>query len=469
MFQNENLSIYVLYLNIISCIKRDKLFTPNILDIATKHVATVTQEDTIQQAIALMYKEKHRDVIILPYKNKQYSIFTINDLVKLKNQNVDFNTKLKNIKFNTITSLLETTSVTDALAYINPDINCLCVVDIDNALKGFVSYFDLLSSIDPNLMLEKRVIGEVMLSTHLKYANMNISTIDILSQMEKLSDCIVLTDDKKNAKGIITTKDVVEIFGENKDLSKPISEYMSYPIQTINSATPISTALAFVQSKHFKRLIVEDFDGEILGQITQEELLARIYSKWADVMRNNDTQLNKINRVLKDRATKYEELSSIDNLTGIFNRLMFEQKLKDEIERVRRYEIENFSLAIFDIDNFKKVNDTHGHIEGDNVLKQLVQEVQSHLRSTDIFSRWGGEEFVIILPLTNIEKAKVAIENIRKIISSCNFNKIGTVTCSFGLTEFNQNDTFHSVIIRADEAMYVAKTSGKNRVEVITP
>lgn len=442
------------------------MFTPNILDIATKNVATVTQEDTIHKAVALMYQEKHRDVIILPKKNKQYSIFTVNDLVKLKNQDVNFNTKLKNIKFNTITSVLETTSVTDALAYLNPEINCLCVVDMDNVLKGFVSYFDLLSSIDPNLMLEKRVIGEVMLSTHLKYANMNISTIDILSQMDKLSDCIVLTDDENNAKGIITTKDVVEMFGENKDLSKPISNYMSNPIQTINSTTPISTALEFVQSKHFKRLIVEDFGGEILGQITQEELLARIYSKWADVMRNNDTQLNKINRVLKDKATKYEELSAIDNLTGIFNRLMFEQKLKNEIERIDRYKVDNFSLAIFDIDNFKKVNDTYGHIEGDNVLKRLVQEVKSHLRSTDIFSRWGGEEFVIILPLTNAKKAKIAIENIRKIISSTTFNKVGTVTCSFGLTEFNKSDTFHSVIIRADEAMYIAKTSGKNRVEV---
>lgn len=445
------------------------MFTPNILDIATKNVATVTQEDTIYRAIELMYQEKHRDVIILPNKNKQYSIFTVNDLVKLKNQDVDFNTKLKNIKFNTISSVLETTSVTEAIAYVSPEINCLCVVDIDNALKGFVSYFDLLSSIDPKLMLERRVIGEIMLSTHLKYANMNISTIDIFSQMDKLSDCIVLKDDENNAKGIITTKDVVEIFGENKDLSKPISEYMSYPIQTINSTTPISTALAFVQSKHFKRLIVEGFDGEILGQITQEELLARIYSKWADVMRSNDTQLHKINRVLKDRATKYEELSSIDNLTGIYNRLMFEQKLKDEIERVNRYKENSFSLAILDIDNFKKINDSYGHIEGDNVLKELVQEVKSHLRSTDIFSRWGGEEFVIILPLTNVEKAKIAVENIRKRISSYIFSKVGTVTCSFGLTEFNKNDTFHSVIIRADEAMYIAKTSGKNRVEVIVP
>lgn len=443
------------------------MFTPRILDIATKNVITVTSEDTIQKAVELMYKEKHRDVIILPSKNRHYSIFTANDLIKLKSQNIDFNTKIKEIKFNTITTVLETTSVTEAIANVNPEINCLCVVDKDNSLKGFVSYFDLLSSIDPKLMLEKRVIGEIMLSTHLKYANMNIPTLEILRQMDKLSDCIILTDDENNAKGIITTKDIVKIFGEKKDLTKPISEYMSFPIQTINSTTTIATALEFVQSKHFKRLIVEDFDGEILGQITQEELLARIYSKWADVMRNNDNQLQKINKVLKEKATKYQELSTIDNLTGIFNRLKFEQELKDEIDRIKRYKTEKFSLVILDIDNFKKINDTYGHIEGDNVLKQLVLEIKSHLRSTDIFSRWGGEEFVIILPLTNIDNAKIAIENIRKHISCANFNKVGNVTCSFGLTEFNDEDSFHSVITRADEAMYIAKTSGKNRIEVL--
>ena len=443
------------------------MFTPNILDIATKNVATVTPENTINQAIEMMYLEEHRDVVILPYKNKQYSIFTVNDLVKLQHQEVDFNTQLKNIKFNTVTSVLETTPITDAISYVSSDNNCLCVVDTENELKGFVSYYDLLSSIDPKLMLEKRVIGEIMLSTNLKYANMKMPTLDILNKMDKLSDCVVLKDDENYARGIITTKDVVKIFGEKKDLSKPISEYMSYPIDTINSSTTISTALAFVQSKHFKRLIVEDYDGEISGQITQEELLARIYSKWADVMRSNDAQLLKINRVLKDKAIKYEELSTIDSLTGIFNRFMFEQQLKKEIDRVKRYKKETFSLAILDIDNFKEINDTYGHIEGDNVLKQLVQEVQTHLRSTDVFSRWGGEEFVIILPLTSITDAKQAIDNIRKLISAYQFNKIGTITCSFGITEFTEDDTFHSVIMRADEAMYIAKTTGKNKVETL--
>lgn len=443
------------------------MFTPSILDIATKDVVTVSQQDTISTAIELMYQSKHRDVIILPNNNSQYYIFTVNDLVKFKTQNIDFNTQLKEIEFSAITTVLETMPVTDALIQLNTAMNCLCVVDTDNVLKGFVSYYDLLSSIDPKLMLEKRVIGEIILSTNLKSANMKVPTINILSLIDRRSDCIVLKDDDDNAQGIITTKDVVRIFGENKDLSKPISEYMSYPIQTVDRETTVSTALDFVQNRHFKRLIVNDSDGDILGQITQEELLSRVYSKWADVMRVNDTQLHKINKDLEDKATKYEELSSIDTLTGIYNRAIFENKLNSEIQRVQRYKTDTFSLAILDIDNFKKINDTFGHIEGDNVLKKLALEVKKHLRATDIFARWGGEEFVIILPLSKIEDAKVAIENIRKLISTLIFGKAGTVTCSFGLTEFHKDDTFRSVIMRADEAMYVAKKTGKNKVNIL--
>ena len=443
------------------------MLSPNILDIATTDVITVTENDTINTAIKYMYQKRHRDVVILPSNSRNYSIFTANDLIKLKSQNIDFDTQLKNIKFTNITTVLESTSVSDAITHVDSDINCLCVVDERNELKGFVSYFDLLSSIDPKLMLKKRVIGEIMLSTHLKYANINTPTIEILPLMDKMSDCVVLQDDENEAQGIITTKDIVKLFGEKHDLSKPISLYMNSPVQTVTSETTIDAALQFVQDKHFKRLIVEDFSGQILGQITQEELLARIYSKWADVMRDKDTQLLEINKVLKERATKFEELSIIDNLTGIHNRLKFEQELKSEIERFKRYKTETFSIALLDIDNFKKVNDTYGHLEGDNVLKRLVQIVNSNLRNSDLFSRWGGEEFIIIFPLTSIEKAKIATENIRKSICKKDFDIVGRVTCSFGLTQFQEEDTFHSVVIKADKAMYKAKTSGKNKVDTL--
>jgi len=441
------------------------LLTPNILDIATKDVLTICDTKTINNAIEVMYEKRHRDVIILPSNSKQFTILTANDLIRLKTQNIDFETQIKDIKFNHVSTVSQDKSVAQALSEIDSNTSCLCVVDEDKNLKGFVSYFDMLSSIDPQLMLKKRVIGEIMLSTHLKYANMNEKTVDVIPMMDTiLSDCIVLVDDDNNAQGIITTKDIITIFGNQQDLNEPLSKYMSTPIQTIKSDTTISDALDYVQEKHFKRLIVEDFTGQIIGQITQEELLARVYSKWADVMRTNDTQLTKVNKVLKQRATKFEEISLHDRLTGVYNRAKFEQELQKEIDKFTRYDSESFALVFLDIDNFKKINDTYGHLIGDNVLKELALKVEKHLRKSDLFARWGGEEFVLILPLITLENAKKAAENIREYISSTDFEEVGKVTCSFGVSKFKKGDSFHSVILRADESMYEAKNSGKNRV-----
>lgn len=441
------------------------MLTPNILDIATKEVSTICDTKTINDAINIMYEKRHRDVIILPSNSDHFTILTANDLIRLKTQKMDFNTQIKDIKFNIVSTVLESKSVAQALSEIDSNTSCLCVIDEENSLKGFVSYFDMLSSIDPQLMLKKRVIGEIMQSTHLKYANMNSKTLDVIPMMDTiLSDCIVLVDDENNAQGIITTKDIIDIFGKKNDLNEPLYKYMSTPIQTIKSDTTISDALNFVREKHFKRLIVEDFTGDIIGQITQEELLARVYSKWADLMRTKDTQLTKVNKVLKDRATKFEEISLHDALTGIFNRTKFEQALQIEIDKTIRYQTESFALVFFDIDNFKKINDKYGHLIGDNVLKELSVKVEKHLRKSDLFARWGGEEFVLILPLISLENAMVATEGIREYICSTDFNEVGKVTCSFGVSKFKKGDDFHSIILRADESMYKAKQSGKNRV-----
>ncbi len=441
------------------------MLTPNILDIATRDVLKICDTKTINDAIEMMYEKRHRDIIILPSNSKQYTILTANDLIRLRTQDIDFNIKIKDIKFDIVSTVLEDRSVSQALSEIDSDTSCLCVIDEDHNLKGFVSYFDMLSSIDPQLMLNKRVIGEIMLSTHLKYANINDRTIDVIPLMDTiLSDCIVLLDDDRVARGIITTKDIIDIFGKKKDLNEPLHKYMSAPIQTIKSDTSISDALKFVQEKHFKRLIVEDFTGQIIGQITQEELLARVYSKWADIMRTNDNQLTKVNKALKDRATKFEEISLHDSLTGVYNRAKFEEELRSEIDKVVRYKTESFAIVFLDIDNFKKINDTYGHLVGDMVLKELTKRVESHLRKSDLFARWGGEEFVLILPLITLENAKIAAENIRKYICSTDFEEVGKITCSFGVSKFSMDDDFHSVILRADQSMYEAKQSGKNKV-----
>ena len=214
-------------------------------------------------------------------------------------------------------------------------------------------------------------------------------------------------------------------------------------------------------------MIITNYDNKIIGQITQEEIVAKIYSRWAENMRDNDIQLREVNKLLKARATKYEELSITDNLTGIYNRSKFEQELRAEIQRIKRYNANTFSLIFFDIDHFKKINDNFGHLEGDNALKQIAKISELNIRTTDILARWGGEEFVIIMPLTPIELALKATEKLRESISKAKFNIIGNMTCSFGISEFKPEDDAQSVILRADKAMYSAKENGRNKVVVL--
>ena len=160
-----------------------------------------------------------------------------------------------------------------------------------------------------------------------------------------------------------------------------------------------------------------------------------------------------------------EKLATTDKLTGISNRLKFDQQLQHEIERAKRYKI-NLSLIMFDVDNFKMVNDTYGHIAGDHALKMIANLADKNKRSVDILARWGGEEFIILQSDSNNDAAIILAERIRENIENYKFEKTGKITSSFGVTHFKENDDADSFIKRADEALYKAKKTGKNRVIV---
>lgn len=135
-----------------------------------------------------------------------------------------------------------------------------------------------------------------------------------------------------------------------------------------------------------------------------------------------------------------------------------------EIERAKRYAVP-LSLIMFDIDYFKRVNDTYGHVAGDTILKTIADLVKDNIRKIDHFVRWGGEEFLIISSETPLDKAYTLAERIRKKISGYTFNDVGKVTVSFGVTEFKKKDTEDAFIKRTDNALYKAKKKGRNRVE----
>ena len=158
-----------------------------------------------------------------------------------------------------------------------------------------------------------------------------------------------------------------------------------------------------------------------------------------------------------------EEMAVTDKLTGLNNRHYLEKIIESILTKSDRYD-EKVSLAIFDLDHFKQVNDTMGHPAGDIVLKQTASIAKSLIRTSDTLIRFGGEEFLILMPHTNSEGAVSVAEKIRMILEKNIHPGIGAVTASFGISERNKDESFNSWYSRADRALYNAKESGRNRV-----
>ena len=167
---------------------------------------------------------------------------------------------------------------------------------------------------------------------------------------------------------------------------------------------------------------------------------------------------------LRNYTAKLDYQATHDNLTSLYNRQKLHSRLDGEIQRQKRYQRE-FALIMFDIDNFKSINDTYGHDVGDIVLK-IISDISKHsTRSTDIVSRWGAEEFMILLPETSLEDAVTIANKIRKAIEAYKFDQIDNpITISLGVTIFNwENDTKEHLLKRVDTALYKAKETGKNK------
>ena len=177
------------------------------------------------------------------------------------------------------------------------------------------------------------------------------------------------------------------------------------------------------------------------------------------------TELDARHELLQAQAAKLEELATTDALTGAYNRRKFNELILAELERVRRYE-HPLSLFILDIDHFKRINDTHGHEAGDEVLVVLADLIRAGIRATDSLARWGGEEFVVLSPEVTLEEAMRLAERLRTAAGTYEYSFVGKVTASIGVAQHRTGETPDELFARADEALYRAKEGGRDRVEV---
>ena len=206
-------------------------------------------------------------------------------------------------------------------------------------------------------------------------------------------------------------------------------------------------------------------EGEITGCIVARSTLEKLSKRDISYLE----QLTRQSAITINRANVYSKVlqyATLDALTNLNNRRQFEVRLKQEIATTKRQK-NSLCAMMIDIDFFKKVNDTYGHSSGDAVLRTVAEIIKEHLRESDIPSRYGGEEFAVLLPYTHIEEAKIVGERLRKAVEAASIpidKKNINVTISMGLAEFNPEETGEELFKRADRALYEAKESGRNKV-----
>ncbi len=222
-----------------------------------------------------------------------------------------------------------------------------------------------------------------------------------------------------------------------------------------------------VESQNCIEYIFNHSDIEHKVKIKQNDKIYYFSVKIQKLIENEDGNLyvvvfSDITQIEISRK-ELRRLSITDALTNIGNREFFNENIEKEINRAKRYKTP-LSLLMFDLDFFKKVNDNYGHDVGDIVLQEVSKAVKKVLRNTDIFCRYGGEEFMIIMPETSLNEAIILAERIRKTVENLQIPPVKQITISIGVTELKEDDTIETFIKRVDDSLYQSKENGRNQV-----
>jgi diguanylate cyclase (GGDEF)-like protein len=284
-----------------------------------------------------------------------------------------------------------------------------------------------------------------------------VVAVDGLDGLEKFKDNdidIIITDiNMPKMSGLEMIKEI-----RKTDDDIPIFIFSAYD----NSSYMVESIHLHVDGYMFKPIDLKQFERVLLKTIHNVKLKEENHAYKLSLEKRVQEQVTKL-REQDTLIAQQEKVANYDFLTGIYNRHKLHKIFTKESERVNRYG-GKLSLMLIDIDDFKVINDTYGHEIGDSVLKEFSDIISSNIRTLDYFARWGGEEFVILLPNTSSNDACIRAEFLRKCIEAHIFSYVNNITISIGLAEYAENELLEKLIDKADKALYTAKSNGKNQV-----
>ncbi len=244
------------------------------------------------------------------------------------------------------------------------------------------------------------------------------------------------------------------------EMNRSVKQEVSNIEQSVSEALDLNKLKTSVQSRVI--IIRDHMDRFMEAEMNRNSRSSKLVENLRHKLSETETEVSR----LREQVEQARAAAMRDQLTGINNRLAYDQRIHDELARFDRYG-SVFSLMVWDVDRFKNINDTYGHVAGDKVLTIIANTLNSNVRETDMVARYGGEEFIVLLPETRLEQTMPLAEKLRSVIEETAFHFKGrrvVITASCGVAEVQKGDDDKSMFARADEALYKAKQQGRNRV-----
>lgn len=309
---------------------------------------------------------------------------------------------------------------------------------------------------------EDKLISKIDYIAHKWYMrNKNIEKREILQNiLDHQSALTVLTDFKTISYSSKSFLDFFNIVDKNEFFNRHdsvLDMFMKHDdfLHAPNKDKFLST---YKEAKAIKKVVL----------LLSSDITPKAFHLYIDKVKDSDLYIISLSNISISQEVNVEmsHKAYMDGLTGVNNRNRFEEFFSNEFSKFGR-EKDSFCISILDIDHFKRFNDTYGHLIGDEVLIMLANEINNNVRKTDLFARWGGEEFVLLMSKTTVDTAQTICENLRIIIEKIEHKTAGKVTCSFGVTQVSQNDSLEGIFKRCDRALYNAKENGRNQVCIL--
>ncbi|OQX49798.1 MAG: hypothetical protein B5M46_03525 [Epsilonproteobacteria bacterium 4484_20] len=378
---------------------------PSVSEITTTEVITIPRASMLKEAIDMMFRSNHRHVVVTD-RNDFYRL-SIYEILRLNREQKDKSIPLEVLDLPKMPTVYKKKNILETLEYLRNDFEQIIVVNEDNSLFGIITQSDILSSIDPDTLMDNYRLSDLLkIKKRNRWINKEEITSEIFNDIERYKHDAAMVIEEGRPIGIVTTKDILRLLKNRADLSLPVKTYMVSPVVTVSQYCTLNEAL-------------------------QLELISIAYTRWVRMIQTYQKELHEINEKLERKSKKFEKIAATDPLTGLYNRMKFlELFISEYTIMVQRHNA--LSLLVIDLDHFKVVNDTYGHNIGDEMLEQISALLLKELRNVDILCRWGGEEFVALLPAADCDDAFLIAEKIRAVIEAFSPEGMPGITASIG-------------------------------------